>query len=235
MPARGLPFCRSSSTVEAVRSARLVSSSRRPASRETIDDASIAPIAGARRALRHDCVTKSPSITSLLLVQSDHGLDGRATLRSGCGRRREDPAAEGLDGDPSADTDVGTELAERLANQRSADSVQSALQGAARGPFDRVTPGSYTPSVPSKHPRIAVTSDPELAGALERVRVATGTREADATLVRRLAVEGAHAELGARDQRRAAAEGLLSAMDDGEFDLDLDAIDRLNQGADPAA
>jgi hypothetical protein len=89
--------------------------------------------------------------------------------------------------------------------------------------------------MPSKHPRIAVTSDPELAGALERVRVATGTREADATLVRRLAVEGAHAELDARSHRRAAAEALLSAMDDGEFDLDLDGIDRLNQPADPAA
>jgi hypothetical protein len=89
--------------------------------------------------------------------------------------------------------------------------------------------------MPSKHPRIAVTSDPELAGALDRVRVATGTREADATLVRRLAVEGARAELEARDQRRAAAEALLSAMDDGEFDLDVDAIDRLNQPADPVA
>lgn len=86
--------------------------------------------------------------------------------------------------------------------------------------------------MPSKHPRIAVTSDPELAGALERVRVATGTREADATLVRRLAVEGAQAELEAREQRRAAAEALLAAMDDGGFDLDLDAIDRLNQAAD---
>ena len=89
--------------------------------------------------------------------------------------------------------------------------------------------------MPSKHPRIAVTSDSELASALERVRVATGTREADATLVRRLAVEGARAELEVRDQRRAAAEALMLAMDDGEFDLDLDAIDRLNQPADPAS
>lgn len=89
--------------------------------------------------------------------------------------------------------------------------------------------------MPSKHPRIAVTSDPDLAGALERVRVATGTREADATLVRRLAIEGAQAELDARDQRRAAAEALLSAMDDGGFDLDLDAIDRLNLATEPAA
>ncbi len=86
--------------------------------------------------------------------------------------------------------------------------------------------------MPSKHPRIAVTADTELAAALQRVRVATGTQEADATLVRRLAVEGAEAELDARGQRRAAAETLLSAMDEGEFDLDLGAIDRLNGAAD---
>jgi hypothetical protein len=87
--------------------------------------------------------------------------------------------------------------------------------------------------MPSKHPRIAVTADPELADALERVRVATGTREANATLVRRLAVEGAHAELGARHERRVAAEALLDAMSSGAFDLDLAAIDRLNEPADP--
>lgn len=82
--------------------------------------------------------------------------------------------------------------------------------------------------MPSKHPRIAVTADAELGLALERVRAATGTQEADATLVRRLAVEGAEAELQAGRGRRAAAAGLLSAMDDGRFDLDLAAIDRLN-------
>jgi hypothetical protein len=64
---------------------------------------------------------------------------------------------------------------------------------------------------------------------LERVRVATGTQEADATLVRRLAVEGAQAELEVRHERRAAAEALLALMDRGGFDLDLDAIDRLNE------
>ncbi len=58
-----------------------------------------------------------------------------------------------------------------------------------------------------------------------------GTREADATLFRRLAVEGAQAELDAREQGRAAAEALLSVMDDGGFDLDLDAIGRLNLAA----
>lgn len=87
--------------------------------------------------------------------------------------------------------------------------------------------------MPSKHPRIAVTADPELGEALARVRAATGTREADATLLRRLAVEGAESELQAARNRRAAAEALFEAMDEGMFDLDLAAIDRLN--APPAA
>lgn len=82
--------------------------------------------------------------------------------------------------------------------------------------------------MPSKHPRIAVTADPELGEALARVRAATGTREPDATLLRRLAVEGAEAELEAGRNRRVAAEVLFAAMDSAEFDLDLDAVDRLN-------
>ena len=88
--------------------------------------------------------------------------------------------------------------------------------------------------MPSKHPRIAVTADAELSAALERVRVATGTREADATLVRRLALQGAQAQLAARQERRAAAGELLDAMDRGLFELDLDAIDALNRPSLPA-
>lgn len=82
--------------------------------------------------------------------------------------------------------------------------------------------------MPSKHARIAVTADPELGDALRRLRAATGSRERDATLVRRLALVGADAELRAGVERREAAEALLSAMDSGAFDLDLEAIDRLN-------
>ncbi len=82
--------------------------------------------------------------------------------------------------------------------------------------------------MPSKHPRIAVTADPDLGHALERVRAATGTREGDATLVRRLALAGASVELRAGRGRREAAQALLTAMDGGKFDLDLDAVDRLN-------
>ena len=82
--------------------------------------------------------------------------------------------------------------------------------------------------MPSKHRRIAVTADPELGEALARVRAATGTREADATLLRRLAVEGAEAELKAGRSRRRAGEALLDAMGGDQFDLNLAAIDRLN-------
>lgn len=88
---------------------------------------------------------------------------------------------------------------------------------------------SYTAkAMPSKHPRIAVTADPELGEALARVRAATGTHEADATLLRRLAVEGAEAELEAGRNRRVAAQLLFEAMDAEQFDLDLEAVDRLN-------
>jgi hypothetical protein len=83
--------------------------------------------------------------------------------------------------------------------------------------------------MPSNYRRIAVTEDPELGEALARVRAATGTREADATLLRRLAVEGAEAELRAGTGRREAAEALFEAMNSGGFDLDLGAIDHLNR------
>ena len=82
--------------------------------------------------------------------------------------------------------------------------------------------------MPSKHPRIAVTADGELTAAMQRVRAATGTTEADATLLRRLAVEGAEVELAAGRERRAAAEALFALMDGGSFALDLVSIDRLN-------
>jgi hypothetical protein len=88
-------------------------------------------------------------------------------------------------------------------------------------------------AMPTSHPRIAVTADPELGHALERVRAATGTEEPDATLVRRLAMQGARFELDAGRDRRGAAEALFAAMDAGGFDLDLDAIDRLNEPRTP--
>jgi hypothetical protein len=82
--------------------------------------------------------------------------------------------------------------------------------------------------MPSEHPRIAVTADAELTAAMQRVRAATGTTEANATLLRRLAVEGAEIALAAGRERRAAAEALLALMDGGSFALDPASIDRLN-------
>jgi hypothetical protein len=82
--------------------------------------------------------------------------------------------------------------------------------------------------MPSKHPRIAVTSDGELTAAMQRVRAATGTTEADATLLRRLAIEGAEVEVAAGRERRAAAEALFALMDSGGFALDPTSIDLLN-------
>jgi hypothetical protein len=82
--------------------------------------------------------------------------------------------------------------------------------------------------MPSKHSRIAVTADPELGDALQRVRAATGTQEADASLVRRLAIEGAEIEMRVGRRRREAIEALFAAMDRDGFDLDLAEIDRLN-------
>lgn len=88
---------------------------------------------------------------------------------------------------------------------------------------------SATPTEPTTYPRIVVTADAEFGHALERVRAAIGTAEPDATLVRRLALQGARLELDVGHDRRAAAEALLAAMDGGGFDLDLQAIDRLNE------
>ncbi len=85
--------------------------------------------------------------------------------------------------------------------------------------------------MPSKHSRIAVTADPGLSDALDRVRATSGTTEPDATLVRRLAIEGATVEVEVGYRRREAARDLLAAMDTDAFDGDLAAIDRLNDPA----
>jgi hypothetical protein len=82
--------------------------------------------------------------------------------------------------------------------------------------------------MPSKYRRIAVTADPDLGLALERVRATTGTREGDATLVRRLAVAGAQAELQASLDRREAIETWFASIDRDGSGLSLEEIDRLN-------
>jgi hypothetical protein len=55
------------------------------------------------------------------------------------------------------------------------------------------------------------------------------SRKPDATLEGSLAAKDAEVELEARRNRRTAAEALFEAMDEGHLDLDLVAIDRLNE------
>lgn len=84
--------------------------------------------------------------------------------------------------------------------------------------------------VPTRHSRIPVTKDPDLAAALDRVAalVPPGTRPA--TLVHDLAIRGAEAMLAEHRADAAAIERLIerSTADDPGFDRDVLAdIDRL--------
>ncbi len=62
--------------------------------------------------------------------------------------------------------------------------------------------------VPTKHRRIAVTEDEELAEALERVRLLVGRKPAS-MLLRELAMRGAESMLEEDARRREAIEGLI--------------------------
>jgi hypothetical protein len=97
------------------------------------------------------------------------------------------------------------------------------------------TPKCYTEPngrrrrVPTRHDRIPVTKDPELAAALERVAALVPTGVKPATLVRDLAVRGANALLAERRDDAAAIERLIarSTADDPGYDravlADLDS------------
>jgi hypothetical protein len=90
--------------------------------------------------------------------------------------------------------------------------------------------------MPTRHDRIPVTKDPELAAALERVTplVPVGTRPA--TLVRDLALRGAEALLAEHRADADAIERLIarSTAEDPGFDRELlDDIDREAWGLEP--
>ena len=77
--------------------------------------------------------------------------------------------------------------------------------------------------MPTNRDRIAITKDPELAGALERVAPLVPAGVKPATLVRDLAVRGADALLAEAREDEAALEGLIarSTADDPGFDRAL--------------
>jgi len=73
--------------------------------------------------------------------------------------------------------------------------------------------------MPSSHPRVQVTVDPELAAAMAEIDPHPSSRS---RLIRDLAIRGAEAERDARQQRKDAIEYLLS-ISNGETDFDFDA------------
>jgi hypothetical protein len=90
--------------------------------------------------------------------------------------------------------------------------------------------------VPTDRNRIAVTKDPDLAAAMDRVASLVPAGVKPATLVRDLAVRGADALLADARHDDAALERLIerSTAEDPGFDRDLLAdIDREAWGQEP--
>ncbi len=77
--------------------------------------------------------------------------------------------------------------------------------------------------MPTKHERIAVTKDPELSAALQRVAGLVGPGTKTATLVRDLAVRGAEALLAERRDWQGSVDRLIarSRAEDPGFDREL--------------
>jgi len=77
--------------------------------------------------------------------------------------------------------------------------------------------------MPTKHPRINVTKDPELAEAIARSRpLLNGT--AEAAIVRDLAIRGAHALAADEELRTKAIEELVRLSTDPGSGLDRQAL-----------
>jgi hypothetical protein len=72
--------------------------------------------------------------------------------------------------------------------------------------------------MPSSHPRVQVTVEPELVAAMASVDPQPASRS---RLIRDLALRGAEAESEAREQQRSAIEHLLSIAR-GETNYDFD-------------
>ncbi len=105
-----------------------------------------------------------------------------------------------------------------------------------RRPGCGVTLRCYSGLVPTRHSRIPVTKDPELAAALERVAPLVPAGVKPATLVHDLAVRGAEAMLAEQRANTTAIERLIarSTADDPGYDRDLlGDIDREAWGLEP--
>ncbi len=94
-----------------------------------------------------------------------------------------------------------------------------------------MTPPWYTDAVPTSHPRVQVTVDPELAAELDAIDPRPASK---ARLIRDLAVKGAREER-AEQQRYDEALAHLRGIAIGEVDYDFDASERALAERDPPA
>ncbi len=77
--------------------------------------------------------------------------------------------------------------------------------------------------MPTKHPRINVTNDAELAAAISRARPLMDGA-AEATIVHNLAIRGAAALAGDIARRRESIEELVALTTDPDSDLDRETL-----------
>lgn len=84
--------------------------------------------------------------------------------------------------------------------------------------------------MPTRHPRISVTNDPELAAAIARARPLLNGAP-DATIVHDLAIRGAEALAGDDELRLQALDRLAALVTDPDSDLDREALLGVRQTA----
>jgi hypothetical protein len=90
--------------------------------------------------------------------------------------------------------------------------------------------GGYTGRVPSRHPRVQVPVDPEVADAIERGRRVIGRELPASQVLRTLALRGADAIETEVDAEVAAREFLVSVAR-GTSGLDLDSLRTVRERA----
>jgi hypothetical protein len=82
--------------------------------------------------------------------------------------------------------------------------------------------------VPTKHQRIPVTNDPELADALQRVARFYAGQPAS-RVIRDLAIKGAETVEREQSEREAAIERLIALTDGRSNLIDWDVVERIDE------
>ena len=87
-------------------------------------------------------------------------------------------------------------------------------------------PGGTT--IPTRHPRISVTNDPELDAAITRARIWMDGAP-DATIVHDLAIRGAEAMAQDEELRREALDRLARWATDPDSSMDRETLVRIDE------